>query len=122
MKEENEKIISAKTQENLARNEVLQRRELGLEPIPPLTVSTVATFNAERIEQVREEIDGKWVWRFKYIIGTPELYDGDEFEITVDAKTSANIDVYLRKGIDTLQVITTSRKDIQYRIEPLRCY
>jgi hypothetical protein len=84
-------------------------------------MSNIAVFDAERIEPVREEINGKWVQKFRYIICTPTMYPGDTgtHEIIVDAKTSADINGYLRKGLNTLQITTSgSGKDIQYRVEP----
>lgn len=91
----------------------------GLERIHPLTVSALAEFDAEKIEPVQEQVDGKWVQKFKYIVSTPTMYEGDtgKYEVTVDAKTSEYIDAYLSDGRNTFNIETSgSGKDIQYRV------
>jgi hypothetical protein len=123
MKEEYEtKELSAKAKQILKRNEELRRKEWGLEPIPPLRNSTLAIFNAEMIEPVKQEVNGKMVQMFKYIIAAPSMYPDDtgEYELTVDAKTSEDIDAYLRKGLTMLEISTSRKgKDTRYRIQPL---
>jgi hypothetical protein len=116
------KKLNAKAEENLRRNEFLRRRELGLEPIPPLHQSTLAIFDPERVQPVREEVNGKIVLKFRYIVYAPPMYEYDkgEHEVTVDTKTSAQIDEYLSNGITMLEIkVSCRRNDVRYKIEPL---
>jgi hypothetical protein len=123
MKEEYEnKELSVKAKQILKRNKELRRKEWGLEPIPPLRNSTLAIFNAEMIEPVKQEVNGKMMQMFKYIVATPPMYPDDtgEYELTVDAKTSEDIDAYLSQGLTMLDLKISHRgKDTRYKILPL---
>jgi hypothetical protein len=116
--------ITEKARQNLERNEFLRRLEFGLEPIPPLNYSTYAYFDAERIEAVTkvEEVDGNRVlkFNFKYTVGVdrPDPEIGVRL-LTVDAKISAKIDLYLYEGINVLNIkIIHTGKGTKYKIEP----
>ena len=87
MKEEYEnKELSVKAKQILKRNKELRRKEWGLEPIPPLRNSTLAIFNAEMIEPVKQEVNGKMVQMFKYIITAPSMYPDDTGEYRINRR------------------------------------
>jgi len=110
--------LSDKAKRNLQRNEESRKKEnkyVKLDPGEKITLH----FNAEKMEPVEVEFDGKKVIRYQYSVTDPNDPDQQERYFTVSKRTSAVIDTYLSEGKNILNVhrIGTGR-DTQYPITP----
>lgn len=74
--------------------------------------------DAEKIQPVEKEFDGKKVQRFQYIIQDPINSDYETYW-TVGKRTSEQIDVFLSEGHSLLKIQRiSSGKEMRYNIMP----
>jgi hypothetical protein len=74
--------------------------------------------DAEKIQPVEKEFDGKKVQRFQYIIQDPNNSDYETYW-TVGKRTSEQIDVFLSEGHSLLKIQRiSSGKEMRYNIMP----
>lgn len=74
--------------------------------------------DAEKIQPVEKEFDGKKVQRFQYIIQDPNNSDYETYW-TVGKRTSEQIDVFLSEGHSLLKIQRiSSGKETRYNIMP----
>ena len=74
-------------------------------------------FDAEKVEPVEMEFDGKNVQRFQYTVKDPNT--GQEKYWTVSKRTSAQIDAFLGEGHNLLKIQRFGLgKDTRYHIIP----
>ena len=75
------------------------------------------TIDAEKVDPVEKEFDGKKVQRFQYTVKDPNT--SQEKYWTVSKRTSEQIDAFLSEGHDLLKIQRFgSGKDTRYQIIP----
>src|SRR5215831_8824337 len=110
--------LNDKARKNLQRNEESRKNDSQYVKLDP-GEKKILHFNAEKMEPVEVEFDGKKVTRYQYTVTDPNDPDQQEKRFTVSKRTSAVIDTYLSEGKNILNVhrIGTGR-DTQYPITP----
>jgi hypothetical protein len=108
--------LSEKARTNLQRNAELREKDnIYFSPQPG--EKSIWIFDAEKVEPVEKEFEGKMVQRFQYTIKDPNT--GQEKYWTVSKRTSEQIDAYLSEGHRILKVQRIgSGKDTRYNIMP----
>lgn len=110
--------LTNKAKENLRRNEESRKKETKYVKLDPGEKRTLH-FNAEKMEPVQVEFDGKNSVRYQYAVTDPNDPDQQEKYFTVSKRTSAVIDTYLSEGKTILNVHRIGAgKDTQYPITP----
>jgi hypothetical protein len=114
------KALSEKARRNLERNaEIREYRDENSKytKIQP-GEKVIWLFNAESIEPIEQEFDGKKVQRFQYVVVDPNNPDKERFW-TANKTTSEQIDAYLNEGQTLLKVQRIgSGRDTRYNIMP----
>ena len=105
------------TSQNLQRNAELRNKDSKFFNPQPGEKS-IWMFNAEKIQPVEKEFDGKKVQRFQYDIKDPNNPDYEKYW-TVSKRTSEQIDALLSEGHSLLKIqrIGTG-KETRYNIMP----
>jgi hypothetical protein len=105
------------TSQNLQRNAELRNKDSKFFNPQPGEKS-IWMFNAEKIQPVEKEFDGKKVQRFQYVIKDPNNPDYEKYW-TVSKRTSEQIDALLSEGHSLLKIqrIGTG-KETRYNIMP----
>jgi hypothetical protein len=114
------KELSEKARLNLERNAKIRenRDENSKYAKIQSGEKVVWLFNAENIEPVEQEFDGKKVQRFQYVVVDPN-YSEKERLWTANRITSEQIDAYLSEGQTLLKIQRIgSGKDTRYNIMP----
>jgi hypothetical protein len=110
-----EQGLSKKAEENLSRNAQLRKQEgrfINLDP----EETTILQFNAEKIEPVEREFDGKTYTRYQYVVIN---HDGQEKIFESNSPTSRKIDLHLLNGNTMLEIQRLgSGKQTRYTINP----
>ena len=108
--------LSEKAKQNLQRNaEVRNKGNVFFNPQPG--EKSVWIFDAEKVEPVEKEFDGKKVQRFQYTIKDPDT--SQEKYWTASKRTSEQIDAFLSEGHNILKVQRIgSGTDTRYNIIP----
>ena len=109
--------LSEKARQNLQRNAELRNKDSKFFNPQPGEKS-IWIFDAEKIQPVEKEFDGKKVQRFQYIIQDPNNSDYEKYW-TVSKRTSEQIDAFLSQGHRLLKIqrIGTG-KETRYNIMP----
>jgi hypothetical protein len=108
--------LSEKAKTNLQRNAELRERDNIFFNAQPGEKS-IWIFDAEKVEPVEKEFEGKKVQRFQYTIKDPNT--GQEKYWTVSKRTSEQIDAYLSEGHSILKIQRIgSGTDTRYNIMP----
>jgi hypothetical protein len=108
--------LSEKAKTNLQRNAELREKDnVFFNPQPG--EKSIWIFDAEKVEPVEKEFEGKMVQRFQYTIKDPNT--GQEKYWTASKRTSEQIDAYLSEGHTVLKIQRIgSGKDTRYNIMP----
>lgn len=109
--------LSEKARQNLQRNaELRNKNSKFFNPQPG--EKSIWIFDAEKIQPVEKEFDGKKVQRFQYIIQDPKDPEYEKYW-TVSKRTSEQIDAFLSEGHRLLKIqrIGTG-KETRYNIMP----
>jgi hypothetical protein len=108
--------LSEKARQNLQRNtEIRSKDSVFFNPQPG--EKSIWIFDAEKVEPVEKEFDGKKVQRFQYTIKDPNT--GQEKYWTASKRTSEQIDAYLSEGHSLLKIHRIgSGTDTRYNIMP----
>ena len=108
--------LSEKARTNLQRNAELREKDnIFFNPQPG--EKSIWIFDAEKVEPVEKEFDGKKVQRFQYTIKDPNT--GQEKYWTASKRTSEQIDAYLTEGHCILKIQRIgSGKDTRYNLMP----
>jgi hypothetical protein len=108
--------LSEKAKTNLQRNAELREKDnIYFNPQPG--EKSIWIFDAEKVEPVEKEFDGKKVQRFQYTIKDPNT--GQEKYWTASKRTSEQIDAYLTEGHCILKIQRIgSGKDTRYNLMP----
>jgi hypothetical protein len=108
--------LSQKAIENLNRNAELRKKDSKYAKLES-GESAVWYFNAEKIEPIEAEFNGKKSMRYQYVVTDPNT--SEEKYFPASKRTSELIDAYLResKTILKIQRIGTG-KDTQYIVVP----
>ena len=93
--------LSEKARINLQRNADLRNRDSKFVSIQP-GEKIVLLFDAEKIEPMEREFDGKKVQRFQYTVKYPDT-DGDKIW-TVSKRVSEQLDAFLGEGHTLLKI------------------
>ena len=110
--------LTNKAKENLRRNEDSRKKDSKYVKLDPGEKRTLH-FNAEKMEPLEAEFDGKKSTRYQYTVTEPNDPDQQEKYFTVSKRTSAIIDTYLSEGKTILNVYRIGAgKDTQYVITP----
>jgi hypothetical protein len=108
--------LSERARQNLLRNTELRNKETRFFTPQPGDKAALL-FDAEKVEPVEIEFDGKKVQRFQYTIKDPNT--GQEKYWTVSKRTSEQIDAFLSEGHDLLKIQRFGLgKDTRYPIIP----
>jgi hypothetical protein len=94
--------LSPKAKEILQRNAELRQRDNKFIKIGP-GEKKVLTFNAEKIEQVEAEFNGKKSRRFRYTVIEEGNADQEKY-LEVGKRTSEDVDSFLMEGATILKV------------------
>jgi hypothetical protein len=115
--ESSRQTISEKGKENLRRIAELRRKDskyIKLQAGEKITLY----FNAEKIEPVESEFNGKKTQRYQYTVLEPDFPE-DEKYFPASKRTSEVIDTHLTEGRTLLKVQRIGAgKDTQYIITP----
>jgi hypothetical protein len=108
--------LSEKARQNLERNAAMRNKDnIFFNPQPG--EKSIRIFDAEKVEPVEKEFDGKKVQRFQYPVLDPN--SGQEKYWTTSKMTSEQIDACLAEGQSLLKVQRIgSGKDTRYNIMP----
>jgi hypothetical protein len=110
--------LSEKAKENLQRNEESRKKESKYVKLQPGEKATFH-FDAEKIDQVEVEFDGKKSIRYQYAITDPNELEQTYKYFTVSKRNSAVIDTILAEGQSILKINRIGAgKDTQYVITP----
>jgi hypothetical protein len=109
--------LSEKARQNLQRNAELRNKDSKFF-FPQPGEKSIWLFDAEKIQPVEKEFDGKRVQRFQYIIQDPNNPEYEKYW-TVSKRTSEQIDALLSEGHSLLKIqrIGTG-KETRYNIMP----
>lgn len=108
--------LSEKALINLQRNADLRNRDSRFVSIHP-GEKLVLLFDAEKIEPVEREFDGKNVQRFQYTV--KDTNTGQEKIWTVSKRLSEQIDAFLSEGHTLLRIQRVGLgKETRYHIIP----
>ena len=108
--------LTEQARENLQRNAELRERDSRFLTIQP-NQKIMLLLDAEKIEPVESEFDGKKVRRFQYWVTDPN--SGLEKIWAVSKRTSEQIDAFLSEGHTLLKIQRIgSGKDTRYHIMP----
>ena len=115
--ENQQQELSEKARQNLQRNAELRNKDSKFFNPQPGEKS-IWLFNAEKIQPVEKEFDGKKVQRFQYVIQDPNNPEYEKYW-TVSKRTSEQIDTLLSEGYSLLKIqrIGTG-KETRYNIMP----
>ena len=115
--ENQQQELSEKARQNLQRNAELRNKDSKFFNPQPGEKS-IWLFNAEKIQPVEKEFDGKKVQRFQYVIQDPNNPEYEKYW-TVSKRTSEQIDAFLSEGHRLLKIqrIGTG-KETRYNIMP----
>jgi hypothetical protein len=121
MESQRQKELSEKARQNLQRNSGLREKEGGssskFAKIQP-GAKVIWLFDAEKIEPVEQEFDGKKVQKFQYAVVDPND-PGQERYWTASKTTSEQIDAYLSEGHTLLKIQRIGLgKETRYNIMP----
>jgi hypothetical protein len=109
--------LSEKARQNLQRNAELRNKDSKFFSPQPGEKSNWI-FDAEKIQPVEKEFDGRKVQRFQYTIQDPNNADNEKYW-TVSKRTSEQIDAYLSEGHSLLKIQRIgSGKETRYNIMP----
>lgn len=112
-----ERSLSQKAIENLNRNAELRRKDSKFASLQPGEKATWY-FDAEKMESVESEFNGKKTMRYQYAVTNPNTSEAKYF--TVSKRTSEILDAYLREGKNLLKIRRIGAgKDTQYLINPV---
>ena len=109
--------LSERARQNLQRNADLRNSGINkyFNPLPGDKAALL--FDAEKVEPVEMEFDGKKVQRFQYTVKDPNT--GQEKYWTVSKRTSEQIDAFLSEGHNLLKIQRFGLgKDTRYHIIP----
>jgi hypothetical protein len=114
---EQQQELSEKARQNLQHNAELRNKDSKFFNPQPGEKS-IWLYNAEKIQPVEKEFDGKKVQRFQYIIQDRNDPENEKYW-TVSKRTSEQIDALLSEGHSLLKVqrIGTG-KETRYNIMP----
>ena len=113
-----EEKLSDKAKENLRRNEDSRKKDSTYVKLDPGEKGTLH-FNAEKMEPVEVEFDGKKNIRYQYTVTDPNEPDQKERYFTVSKIPSTLIDTYLSECKTILNVHRIGAgKGTQYVITP----
>ena len=115
-KQNQNQTLSEKARQNLERNSELRNKDnIFFNPQPG--EKSIWIFDAEKVEPVEKEFDGKKVQRFQYSIRDPNT--SQEKLWTTSKRTSEQLDAYLSEGKTLLKIQRIgSGKDTRYNIMP----
>jgi hypothetical protein len=114
--EQEQQSLSQKAIENLNRNEELRRKDSKFASLQP-GEKTIWYFDAEKMETVESEFNGKKTIRYQYTVADPNT--SEEKYFTVSKRTSEILDAYLRESKNLLKIQRIGAgKDTQYVINP----
>ena len=118
MERENKSEISERARQNLQRNAMLRSSGGGNKYFNPQPGDKAAfLFDAEKVDPVEMEFDGKKVQRFQYTVKDPNT--NQEKYWTVSKRTSEQIDAFLSEGHDLLKIQRFGLgKETRYHIIP----
>ena len=107
-----------KARQNLQHNAELRNKDSNHFFNPQPGEKLIWINDAEKIQPVEKEFDGKKVQRFQYIIQIPHNQDYEKYW-TIGKRTSEQIDVFLSEGhsLFKIQRIGTG-KETRYNIMP----
>jgi hypothetical protein len=109
--------LSQKAIENLNRNEESRRKDSKFAKLQHGEKATWY-FDAEKMEPVESEFNGKKTIRYQYAVTDPNT--SEEKYFTVSKRTSEILDAYLRDGKNLLKIQRIGAgKDTQYLINPV---
>jgi hypothetical protein len=115
--EKQQQELSEKARQNLQRNAELRNKDSKFFNPEPGEKS-IWIFDAEKIQPVEKEFDGRKVQRFQYIVQDPDNPDYEKYW-TVSKRTSEQIDAYLSEGHSLLKIQRIgSGKETRYNIMP----
>jgi hypothetical protein len=99
----NTQELSPKAKEVLRRNAELRQRDSKFIKIES-GEKKILRFNAEKIEQVEAEFNGKKSMRFRYTVTEDGSNANQEKYLEVGKRTSEDIDAFLEEGATKLKV------------------
>jgi hypothetical protein len=109
--------LSPKAKENLQRNAELKQDSKFIKLQPG--EKRVLQFNAEKIEQIEAEFNGRKTQRYQYTVIEPNSNDSQEKYLEVGKRTSEDIDAYLSEGKTLLKIQRFGLgKDTRYHVIP----
>src|SRR4029078_10607593 len=114
---ENNKELSAKAKENLRKNAELRQKD---SPFVKLQSGEkiIKVFDAEKMERVEAEFNGKKTIRFRYTVKDPNNSSQEKY-LDTSKQTSEVIDTYLREGHNVLKIQRFGLgKDTRYHVTP----
>src|SRR5438874_12032902 len=115
--QDNTRELSERGRQNLQRNAQLRNNGSNKYFTPQPGDKAALLFDAEKVEPVEMEFDGKNVQRFQYTVKDPNT--GQEKYWTVSKRTSEQIDAFLSEGHDLLKIQRFGLgKDTRYHIIP----
>jgi hypothetical protein len=110
--------LSERAKENLRRNEESRKKDSKFVKFQPGEKMTLH-FDAEKMEPIEVEFDGKKSIRYQYSVTDPTDPEQSEKFFTVSKRNSVQIDTYLAEGQTILKVDRIGAgKDTQYVIRP----
>jgi hypothetical protein len=108
--------LSDKAKKNLQRNEESRRKESKYIKLEP-GEKRILHFDAEKMEPVEVEFDGKKSTRYQYTVTDPNDQEQSEKYFTLSKRNSALIDTFLTEGQSILKIHRIGAgKDTQYLI------
>jgi hypothetical protein len=111
-------VLSPKAKENLQRNAESRQKDNKFEKLQP-SEKKVYRFNAEKIERVQAEFNGKKTIRYRYTVTDPNDSSNQEKYLDVGKRTSEDIDAYLSEGKTLLKIQRFGLgKDTRYHVTP----
>jgi hypothetical protein len=110
--------LSVKAKENLERIAESRKKDSKFVRLEPGEKTTLH-FDAEKIEPVEVEFEGKKSLKYQYAVTNPNEPEQPEKYFTASKRNSALIDTYLAEGQSILKIHRIGAgKDTQYAITP----
>jgi hypothetical protein len=117
METENKSELSERARQNLQRNAEIRNSGGNKYFTPQPGDKATLLFDAEKVEPVEREFDGKNVQGFQYTVQEPNT--GQQKYWTVSKRTSEQIDAFLSEGHNLLKIQRIGLgKDTRYHIIP----